>query len=334
MNKILVLSNDKLFFSKGKIFSNYNDTLNIIEAISKKFQIYLFSRNVNLKQTHAIKNNKIKKFFIKDLFKLQTLNLKLFLISINPLNFFFLIILSFFLKKIDGYVYIRSDGFKEYFLKYGYLGKYFYYIMYKIISRKLRVISVNSNLTHVDTKLILFPSEITNSWKKKKINLFNNKKIPKLLYFGRFRREKGIYSLIEIFRKINSNIQLTLAGDDKMKFDYENLNYVGKISNIEKIIKLYDQHDIFILPSFTEGYPKVILESLIRGKPVIIFREIKHVRQNFKGIYVSQRNYMDLKKKVQFIVKNYSSINKEILKNKISTKKDFQKNLLKILLCK
>ena len=82
-----------------------------------------------------------------------------------------------------------------------------------------------------------------------------------------------------------------------MKFDYKNLNYVGKISNIKKIIKLYDQHDIFILPSFTEGYPKVILESLIRGKPVIIFREIKHVRKNFKGVYVSQRNYMDLKKK-------------------------------------
>ena len=54
MNKILVLSNDKLFL-KGSIFSNYNDTLNIIDAISKKFQIYLFSRNVNLKQTHSIK---------------------------------------------------------------------------------------------------------------------------------------------------------------------------------------------------------------------------------------------------------------------------------------
>lgn len=42
MNKILVLSNDKLFFSKGKIFSNYNDTLNIIEAISKNFKFIYF----------------------------------------------------------------------------------------------------------------------------------------------------------------------------------------------------------------------------------------------------------------------------------------------------
>ena len=73
--------------------------------------------------------------------------------------------------------------------------------MYKIISRKLRVISVNSNLTHVDTKLMLFPSEITNSWKKKKINLFNNKKIPKLLYFGRFRREKEFTHLSKYLEK-------------------------------------------------------------------------------------------------------------------------------------
>ena len=33
-------------------------------------------------------------------------------------------------------------------------------------------------------------------------------------------------------------------------------------------------------------------------------------------------------------MKNYESINKKILKNKIITKKDFQKDLLKILLCK
>ena len=62
--------------------------------------------------------------------------------------------------------------------------------MYKIISRKLRVISVNSNLTHVDTKLMLFPSEITNSWKKKKINLFNNKRILNFYILEDFEEKK------------------------------------------------------------------------------------------------------------------------------------------------
>ena len=44
----------------------------------------------------------------------------------------------------------------------------------------------------------------------------------------------------------------------KMNFDYKNLNYVGKISNIKKIIMiiLYDQHDIFILPSLRKVIQK------------------------------------------------------------------------------
>ena len=56
------------------------------------------------------------------------------------------------------------------------------------------------------------------------------------------------------------------------------------------LIDLYDSCRIFILPSFTEGFPKVISESLARLKPVIIFEEIKHVVKNREGIFVCKRN--------------------------------------------
>ncbi len=331
MNKILVVSNDNIFFSKKSIFSDYNDTLNIINTISKKFKIYLLSRKARVKQTHAINRNSIKKISLLDLLRLNKLDFKVFFISITPLNLIYFIILCSLFKGIEGYVYIRSDGYKEYFLKYGSFGKYFYDLMYKIINRKLKVISVNSKLTNINTKLKLFPSEITSRWKIRKLNSFN-KYMPKLLYFGRFRKEKGVYSLIEMFEKINQNYKLTLAGDDKLNLNHKNLSYVGKISSIKKIIELYDKHDIFILPSYTEGYPKVILESLSREKPIIIFDDIKHVKNNFKGIYVAQRNYKDLKKKIKFIINNYKLIKKELKKNNISTKKDFQKSLLKVLI--
>jgi hypothetical protein len=37
MNKnILIISNDRLFIEKNKISSDYNDTINIIEGLSKK----------------------------------------------------------------------------------------------------------------------------------------------------------------------------------------------------------------------------------------------------------------------------------------------------------
>ena len=36
---------------------------------------------------------------------------------------------------------------------------------------------------------------------------------------------------------------------------------------------------IYLYSSFTEGAPKVILESLARLRPVIVFDEIKHVKK-------------------------------------------------------
>ena len=45
---------------------------------------------------------------------------------------------------------------------------------------------------------------------------------------------------------------------------------------------------MFILPSFTEGQPMALLESLSRLRPVIIFKEIDHVIQNRVGIFISR----------------------------------------------
>ena len=43
-----------------------------------------------------------------------------------------------------------------------------------------------------------------NSWFKNKKKV--KTKIPLLLYFGRFRKEKGIYSLIDLIEKLNIDI--------------------------------------------------------------------------------------------------------------------------------
>ena len=57
-------------------------------------------------------------------------------------------------------------------------------------------------------------------------------------------------------------------------------NFSQFINETNALINCYDNHNIFILPSFTEAHPKVIDESLARSRPVIIFEEIKHIIQN------------------------------------------------------
>ena len=64
---------------------------------------------------------------------------------------------------------------------------------------------------------------------------------------------------------------------------------------------------------------------------MIIFNEIKHVKQNFKGIFLCRRNPKDLNKKINHILNNYNKIIKQLKKNKIHTKKEFQNDLRKII---
>ena len=175
--------------------------------------------------------------------------------------------------------------------------------MFSYVVKKLNVISVSKNITKKIKSKYLFPSELDSDWLKnrKKANI----KIPLLLYFGRFKKEKGIYSLIEIANSLDSKFKLTMAGDSKnISSNNHSVNFLSEISSKKKIIDLYDRHNIFVLPSYTEGSPKVILESLARFRPVIVFRDIKHVKSNFYGIYVCDRN-----------VKSFKNIKKYILKN-------------------
>ena len=116
-------------------------------------------------------------------------------------------------------------------------------------------------------------------------------------------------------KKKNKNVSL---------ISFENYN--------DAIIKLYDEHSIFILPSYTEGHPQVLDEALARQRPVIIFEDIAHVIRNRKGIFVSKRNIKSLEETIEFIIGNYSNIKEELKANILPTKKNFINELKKIIL--
>ena len=96
-------------------------------------------------------------------------------------------------------------------------------------------------------------------------------------------------------------------------------------------MEIYDEHNIFILPSFTEGHPQVLDESLSRLRPVIIFPEISHVKRNKEGVFIAERNSESLKIKIKFIMDNYKNIQEKIINNKFPTKKVFLKEITEII---
>jgi len=329
---IILISNDQIYLEKKKLYADFNDIINVIEAIQKNFNILLISKKSKNKKNFLLKiSNKIKNVNFKSILYLKRKkNLKIIMISITPRNFFFFIIIKLLIGKIDGYVYLRSNGHKEYEKKIGLFGSFIYDLMKKYLENNLKTISVSKEIISSKYTAFLTPSELDQIWFKKGKKVSTD--IPKLLYFGRFKREKGVYSLINLSSRLKLKHKLTIAGDSNfVGANDENIQFLNEITDKKKIIELYDAHNIFILPSYTEGAPKVILESLVRKIPVIIFKEIKHVKLNFKGIFVCDRNIFSLEKNIKFIIKNYNKIQLEMKKNNLPTKKNFQKQLLKII---
>ena len=97
------------------------------------------------------------------------------------------------------------------------------------------------------------------------------------------------------------------------------------------MIDVYDNHNILILPSYTEGQPYVVDESLARRRPVLIFEDIKHIIKGRKGIFVSERNINSLTKNLKFIMQNYNDIQKEIEQNNFPLEEDMFKQISEVI---
>jgi glycosyltransferase involved in cell wall biosynthesis len=104
----------------------------------------------------------------------------------------------------------------------------------------------------------------------------------KLLYAGRLSHEKGIGDLVEAIRLLLDSgnvIELTICGDGPEKGKLESLcralklekqiAFLGFIPPGDGLVEVFRRHDIFVHPSYSEGFPKVIWEAMAQGLPVI-----------------------------------------------------------------
>ena len=333
--KLFIFSNESIYTNDNKFYCDNIDLKSTPEGLNRKFEVNLLGRKSPKQRSHEIKIKKIKVFNnifsylseVKSAAKNE--GSKFLIISISPYTF----LISVFIKILGQkpIVYLRSDGYGEYKAILGKIGVLIYHLMFTVTAAVSNLISCREYILKDKKGKIINPSQLDSVWLRQPKN--TEVKNFKLLYVGRLRVEKGIFALSELIRN-KRDIFLTIIGAEKnnsYKINQSNIKVLPTQNNKSKLIKYYDEHNIFILPSFTEGHPMVLLEALARRRPVVIFDEIKHVIGDKKGVFVSKRNFLSFLSTLNNIKKNYKKIQKDMKKNKLPTNKEFIDKFIKYI---
>lgn len=129
------------------------------------------------------------------------------------------------------------------------------------------------------------------------VNYSNIKKTEKkdhynFIFAGRLEKQKNLFSLIDTF-KIHNSHNLILVGNGALEEtiknyskDLKNIKYIDRLKQ-QVLIEEIRKNDFFILPSFYEGHPKILIEAMSTGTPVIssnydgVEKIIKHLDNGF-----------------------------------------------------
>lgn len=147
-------------------------------------------------------------------------------------------------------------------------------------SHKSRVIW-NGSANGVD--LTKFNINMKNQWQLQIRSMFNIQDNDFVFGFiGRINRDKGVnellYAFKEIYKTYPSNVKLLIVGpeENNKEIDQDIYEWSKKCGAViysgftTEVEKYYAAMDVFILPSYREGFGTVVIEAEAMGIPVVV----------------------------------------------------------------
>ena len=188
---------------------------------------------------------------------------------------------------------------------------------------------IQADLSAVKVKLLYIPNGVdTKLFKTKTPNIKGE--IVKILFVGRLVRQKNLDCLINAVNrsKNKKNIKISFVGEgpekEKLLSLAKGLNVNLNISPfrpLEDLPQVYQESDIFVLPSLIEGHPKVVLEAMASGLPVIATRVegvTEIVKDNYNGLLSKPNDAFDLSEKIDILIADKPLVEK-LVKNALET---------------
>ncbi|MEM9679095.1 MAG: glycosyltransferase family 4 protein [Bacteroidota bacterium] len=149
---------------------------------------------------------------------------------------------------------------------------------------------------------------------RKKLKITNSTTV--LVFVGRLVRDKGVNELVDVFDTLGEEAHLILVGDfedhrepleettKQRIFRYENIHHVG----FQRDIRAYlCAGDIFVFPSYREGFPNVVLQACSMELPCLVTdingcNEI--IKNEFNGLFVTPKDTVSLERQLLRLIQD------------------------------
>ncbi|MEN8120223.1 MAG: glycosyltransferase family 4 protein [Bacteroidota bacterium] len=201
---------------------------------------------------------------------------------------------------------------------------------------KLKVIG-NGSSNGINTEEFSLKNVDFFKFNRKKLNI--NEDDIVFCFVGRIVKDKGINELLAAFDRLNNEnkkIKLLLVGEEEKLLDPVNKLSKRVLSNNSNIIQLGWQEDvkpflaisdIFVFPSYREGFPNVVMQAGAMELPSIVSdingcNEI--IEEGINGLIIQTKNEKQLFEKMKILVNDkqlrikLSGPTRDIIKKKYS----------------
>jgi len=136
-----------------------------------------------------------------------------------------------------------------------------------------------------------------------------------ILFVGHVIQDKGIYELVEVVSKLKPVHELRLIGPYEAHVKDELLKLADKAQNkinfigaqpTEVVIQEMARCGIFVLPSYSEGFPNVILEAMVSSCPIVATNvgAIPEMLKKNAGICIPPKSVKELEKAIKILIED------------------------------
>lgn len=133
----------------------------------------------------------------------------------------------------------------------------------------------------------------------------------RVLYLAHSQLLKGLQDLLEVWTRFqDSNIELVVVGlidknTERVIERYENLRGIIYLGSIQDTLSQYQQADLFVFPTYSDGLGKAAVEAMACGLPIIITNQCGiQITDGKEGFIISAGNTILLEEKIRFCCNN------------------------------